>query len=55
MEKRSQEGSHHIYSHELGFMLSIQPGKDGSAKPYQIKQLIAFLEEYGLISGKENT
>ena len=42
-------GSHHIFSHpSLPEHLSIQPRKDGKAKPYQIHQLLKLIEQYEL-------
>lgn len=43
------EGSHFIY--KLGepfFLQSIQKMKDGTAKAYQVRQLIDFIEEHDL-------
>lgn len=41
-------GSHHIYGHPgLPAMLNLQDRK-GEAKPYQIRQLLALVEEYNL-------
>ncbi|HDO23471.1 MAG TPA: type II toxin-antitoxin system HicA family toxin [Nitrospirae bacterium] len=45
-------GSHFIYKrNNPSFILSIQKMPDGKAKPYQVKQLLDFIEEYNL--GKE--
>jgi len=42
-------GSHHIYIHpDIAELLSIQPRKDGKAKPYQLRQFLKLLEEYSL-------
>lgn len=42
-------GSHHVFVHPLiGEMLSIQPRKDGKAKPYQLRQVLKLVEEYNL-------
>jgi len=44
-------GSHLIYKLERPFfLLSIQRTRDGKAKPYQVRQLIDFIEENGLDS-----
>jgi hypothetical protein len=41
-------GSHHIYRHRLGLMLNLQPDRTGQAKLYQVRQLLALVEENGL-------
>jgi predicted RNA binding protein YcfA (HicA-like mRNA interferase family) len=42
-------GSHHIFNHpNIPEMLTIQPRKDGKAKPYQLHQLVKLIEEYNL-------
>lgn len=42
-------GSHHIFKHpSVSDLLSIQPRKDGKAKPYQLRQLLKLVEEYNL-------
>ena len=43
-------GSHHIYKHPKlnDDFLSLQPDKNGQAKPYQIKQFLSLVEEYNL-------
>jgi hypothetical protein len=42
-------GSHFIYKLERPFfLLSIQRMKDGKAKPYQVRQLIDFIQENDL-------
>ncbi len=41
-------GSHHIYAHpELSVRLNLQD-RHGGAKPYQIRQLLALVEDYNL-------
>ena len=43
------KGSHFIYRmDDPFFLLSIQKMKDGKAKPYQVRQLLAYIEEYNL-------
>jgi predicted RNA binding protein YcfA (HicA-like mRNA interferase family) len=43
------KGSHHIYVQaDVGKLLSIQPRKDGKAKPYQLRQFLKLIEEYDL-------
>jgi len=40
-------GSHHIFVHpDVAELLSIQPRKDGKAKPYQLRQFLKLIEEY---------
>ena len=43
------KGSHFIYKRDDPFFLiSIQKMKDGMAKPYQIRQLLSFIEDNNL-------
>jgi hypothetical protein len=47
-EFRRVSGSHHIYRHpQVPRPLSLQP-RDREAKPYQIRQFLAMVEEFGL-------
>jgi predicted RNA binding protein YcfA (HicA-like mRNA interferase family) len=42
-------GSHFIYKHKNPtFVISIQKMNDGKAKPYQVKQLLNFIDQYDL-------
>lgn len=42
-------GSHHIYRHpDVPQTVSVQPGRNNQAKPYQIKQFLKLVEEYNL-------
>lgn len=41
---RRQNGGHKIYKHPCGAMMNFQPGKNGMAKPYQVRQLIDFID-----------
>jgi predicted RNA binding protein YcfA (HicA-like mRNA interferase family) len=42
-------GSHHVFSHpDIPALLSIQPKKNGQAKPYQIREFVKFLDRYNL-------
>ena len=42
-------GSHQIYKHSvIDERLIIQPGKDGMAKPYQMKQFLEVIEQNNL-------
>ncbi len=47
-ELKRIEGSHHIFRHhDVRGILNLQPeGKD--AKPYQVRQLLAMIDENGL-------
>lgn len=42
-------GSHHIYRHRLGLMLNLQPDRRHHAKMYQVRQLLALVEEHELV------
>ncbi len=47
-------GSHHIFIHpDIAELLSIQPRKDGKAKPYQLRQFLKLIEEYDLRPGED--
>ena len=47
-------GSHHIMSHpDVVELLSIQPRKDGKAKPYQLRQFLTLVEQYSLSPEEE--
>jgi hypothetical protein len=51
---RRRNGSHRIYKHPIyGTMMNFQPdNRDKSkAKDYQIKQLLAFIDEFDLMEG----
>jgi len=42
-------GRHHIYDHtDLPQSISVQPGKNKQAKPYQIKQFLKLIEKCNL-------
>ncbi len=41
-------GSHRIFRHPVVGIIPLQPGRNGDAKPYQIRQLIALAEEFKL-------
>lgn len=52
-EFRNQEGSHETYKHpKTKSMMNFQPTKNGEAKPFQVKQLLAEIERFNLIGGK---
>jgi predicted RNA binding protein YcfA (HicA-like mRNA interferase family) len=45
-------GSHQIFRHPLGAeRLNLQPGKDGKAKPYQVRQILDAIDRHGLTLG----
>ncbi len=49
--ERRHAGSHHIYKHPTRTdlpMLNLQMGRGGKAKPYQVKQVLAVIDDYGL-------
>lgn len=51
-EFRNQTGSHKIYKHPtIKKILNLQPDKKdkGKAKKYQIKQLVAIIEDFNLM------
>jgi predicted RNA binding protein YcfA (HicA-like mRNA interferase family) len=51
-EFRNQTGSHKIYKHPtIKKMLNLQPDKNdkSKAKKYQIKQLIAYIDDFNLM------
>lgn len=51
-ELKRVAGSHHILAHPaMPDLLNLQPGPDGKAKPYQIRQLAALVERHGLRLG----
>jgi predicted RNA binding protein YcfA (HicA-like mRNA interferase family) len=42
-------GSHFVFVHPaIAELLSVQPRKDGKAKPYQLHQFLKLVEEYNL-------
>lgn len=42
-------GSHHVFIHpDIAELLSVQPRKDGKAKPYQLRQFLKLIEEHSL-------
>ena len=42
-------GSHRVYAREgVAEILNFQPRKDGKAKAYQVRQLLAIIRRYGL-------
>ena len=43
------DGSHHVYKHlRVRELLNLQPRRDGKAKPYQVREFLARVKEYGL-------
>jgi predicted RNA binding protein YcfA (HicA-like mRNA interferase family) len=54
-ELRRIRGSHHNLKHpKVPDLLSLQPDKNGKAKPYQAKQLLELAEEYNLTLADED-
>lgn len=54
MDLRAVNGSHHVYTHPLaGRPISIQECKGGGAKGYQVKQVVAVIEDNGLMDERE--
>jgi hypothetical protein len=50
MECDRTKGSHFIYKLDNPFFLiSVQKMKDGKAKPYQVRQLLNFIEDNDLV------
>jgi predicted RNA binding protein YcfA (HicA-like mRNA interferase family) len=48
-ELKRISGSHHIFKHpKVPDLLTLQPAENGRAKPYQIRQFLALVEEYNL-------
>jgi len=44
---RSTKGSHDVFTQEAPYgLLTLQRGKDGKAKPYQVKQVLAWVDEH---------
>lgn len=44
-------GGHHIFSREgVAEILNLQPRRDGTAKPYQVRQVRQLLTRYRLVS-----
>lgn len=49
-ELRDQKGSHKTYKHpQYKDMMNFQPDKNGKAKPYQVHQLINFIDDNDLM------
>jgi predicted RNA binding protein YcfA (HicA-like mRNA interferase family) len=47
--ERRQRGSHRVLSHpEIPEILNLQPRRDGTAKPYQVRQVRAIILHYQL-------
>lgn len=51
MRRDRVNGSHHIYKRDNipKQMISIQKMSDGKAKPYQVRQLLDFIAEHGIM------
>jgi predicted RNA binding protein YcfA (HicA-like mRNA interferase family) len=51
---RQQGTSHQIFRHaNVVERLNLQPGRDGSAKPYQVREFARYVADYGLTLGGE--
>jgi len=49
-------GSHHIFSHQrVVEILNLQPRRDGTAKPYQLKQVRDVITRYDLSGDIDGT
>lgn len=45
---------HRVFKHpEVQALLNLQPRHDGKAKPYQVRELLAMVDEYGLMMGED--
>ena len=48
------QGSHRVYKHpNVRELLNVQPRNDGKAKPYQVREFLARVGEYGLVMENE--
>ena len=48
------DGSHQVFKHPgVRELLNLQPRKDGKAKPYQVREFLARVDEYGLTMENE--
>lgn len=44
------KGSHHIFTKQgIPDIVNLQPGRDGKAKPYQVRQISALIVAYNLL------
>ncbi|HET6611763.1 MAG TPA: type II toxin-antitoxin system HicA family toxin [Kofleriaceae bacterium] len=48
-----QNGSHRSFRHASAPGITLQSGKDGMAKPYQVRQVLAIMDEYDLPEKEE--
>jgi hypothetical protein len=47
--KNRTKGSHHIFSKSgIPDIVNLQPGRDGKAKPYQVKQVARLIKRFNL-------
>jgi len=51
--ERRGDGSHRFFKHPTAGVLNVQPRKDGKAKPYQVRQLLAAVDAHGLTLGED--
>lgn len=53
---RQKGTSHRIFRHpKVVERLNLQPGRDGAAKPYQVREFARYVADYGLTLGGEET
>jgi predicted RNA binding protein YcfA (HicA-like mRNA interferase family) len=44
---KNGSGSHHIFSRPgVREIINLQPGRDGKAKPYQVRQVAALIQQH---------
>ena len=49
MLDRAEGTSHRVYKHaKVRKLLNLQPRADGKAKPYQVRDFLRMVDEYGL-------
>lgn len=49
-----QKGSHRVYHHaSISEQLVVQPSRDGEATPYQLRELLGYVEDYDLCGEEE--
>ena len=53
IKRKSSSGSHRIYSHPeiRQSIMNFQRPSSGKAKPYQVRQLLSFIDENNLLGG----
>ena len=54
VERRRADGSHRLFKHPVtGHVLNLQPRRDGKAKAYQVRQLLAAVAAHDLKVGND--